>query len=38
MISSLKKVSLVGTWGKLLSKMEKVMIMGLVVRQLVILV
>jgi len=38
MISSAKVVSLVGTWDKRLSKMEEVLIMGLMVRQLVILV
>jgi len=37
-ISSLETVSLVGTWGKRLPKMEEVLIMGLVVPQLVIFV
>ena len=37
-ISNLETVSLVGTWGKRLPKMEEVLIMGLVVPQLVIFV
>jgi len=37
-ISSLDTVSLVETWGKQLPKMEEVLIMRLMVRQLVILV
>jgi len=37
-ISSSKVVSLVGTWDKWLSKMEDLLIMGLVVLQLVIIV
>jgi len=38
MILSSKVVSLVGMWDKRLSKMEEVLIMGLMVHKLVILV